>query len=189
MIVGNIILLALVGFVVWKMMNSIQTAQKQPDKIRLVSRETGQVVEMHLIAQPAAPSNQWNEADFISHAKMIFNRIVHAFATGNLKDIKSLVTAPVYQAFDAVVSGRIQQKQQIDFKLISFNSVQVKEMKDNEVQVAFTTEQINLLKDAAGQVLEGDPMNVAVVSDVWTFRKTKGNQWVVCATKSGEAHA
>ncbi|MDD3668701.1 MAG: Tim44-like domain-containing protein [Alphaproteobacteria bacterium] len=189
MIVGNIVLLILVGLVVWKMTSSIQAVKNRPDKIRLVSRETGQVVEMHLVAQPKSAPGQWNEADFVNQARVLFNRIAHAVAAGKLKDIRPLVTPPVYQAFAAAASGYARQNRHIDFKLISFNSVKVKEKKENEVRVAFTTEQINLLKDAAGQVLEGDPMTVAVVSDIWTFKKTKNNHWVVCATQSGGPHA
>ncbi len=189
MIVGNIILLILVGLVVWKMTASIQDAKNRPDKIRLVSRETGQVVEMRLVAPSQSAAGQWNEADFTNQARLLFNRIAHAVAAGNLKEIRSLVTPPVYQAFAVATSGYARQNAHVDFKLISFNSVQIKEKKDNEVRVAFTTEQINLLKDAAGQAIEGDPMNIAVVSDVWTFKKTKKNRWVVCSTQSGAPHA
>jgi predicted lipid-binding transport protein (Tim44 family) len=54
------------------------------------------------------------------------------------------------------------------------------------VVVKFVSEQVNLLKDAQGEVLEGDENYVQKISDIWTFEKSlnpKINNWVLCSTK------
>jgi predicted lipid-binding transport protein (Tim44 family) len=57
------------------------------------------------------------------------------------------------------------------------------------VTIKFVTEQVNALKDAAGEIVEGDPANVVRVSDVWTFcRNTESADpnWLVVATGGEE---
>ena len=39
------------------------------------------------------------------------------------------------------------------------------------VQVRFVSEQINVTRDAAGQVVDGDPKRIAEVVDLWTFER------------------
>ena len=39
------------------------------------------------------------------------------------------------------------------------------------VTVRFTSEQINLVRDGAGEVVEGDPRQIDTVIDLWTFER------------------
>jgi predicted lipid-binding transport protein (Tim44 family) len=39
------------------------------------------------------------------------------------------------------------------------------------VQVRFVSEQINVTRDAQGEVVDGDPKSIAEVVDVWTFER------------------
>ena len=52
--------------------------------------------------------------------------------------------------------------------------------------VKFVSEQVNLLKNAEGEVIEGDENYVQTISDVWTFEKPlnpRVNNWLLCSTK------
>ena len=52
--------------------------------------------------------------------------------------------------------------------------------------VKFVSEQVNLLKNAEGEVIEGDENYVQKISDTWTFEKSlnpKINNWLLCSTK------
>ena len=54
------------------------------------------------------------------------------------------------------------------------------------IVVKFVSEQVNLLKNADGEVIEGDENYVQTISDVWTFEKSlnpKVNNWLLCSTK------
>ncbi len=53
------------------------------------------------------------------------------------------------------------------------------------VTVTFTSEQINVLKDSEGRILDGDPNAVSTITDVWTFaRNTRSRDpnWTLVAT-------
>ena len=51
----------------------------------------------------------------------------------------------------------------------------------------FKTEQINLLKDEKGSVIEGDPMNISIMDDTWTFKKIGKESWIITDTQSRAA--
>ena len=57
------------------------------------------------------------------------------------------------------------------------------------VMVEFITEQVNVLKNADGNVIEGDALHVAQMRDVWTFQKEGKFNWLISSTKSEPYHA
>ena len=53
--------------------------------------------------------------------------------------------------------------------------------------VKFVSEQVNVTRDTAGEVVDGDPNNVATITDIWTFaRNTRSRDpnWTLVATRS-----
>ncbi len=159
-------------------------------KIRFVSEQTGEVIEMRLIDNSHKFKKELSEENFIANAKMSFQMIVDAFTKGDISKIKNLLMPDIYSAFEGEINKRKENKHVVDFSLICFDSVKIlnTSVQKEEVTVQFVTEQINLLKDAEGNVIEGDEMSVATVTDTWTFRKKGRTKWVVSATKSGEIY-
>lgn len=156
-------------------------------KIRFVSEKTGEVIEMHLIDTASTSKKQMNEESFLANAKIAFQLVVDSFTKGDLQKIKNLVVPDIYTAFEKEVAHRKENNQIVDFSLICFDSVKIlnSSTQKEEITVQFVTEQINLLKDKDGNVIEGDEMSVATVTDTWTFRKKNASKWIVSATKSG----
>ena len=55
-----------------------------------------------------------------------------------------------------------------------------------KIVVEFVSEQVNLLKNADGEIIEGDENFVQKITDVWTFERylnAKNNNWVLVSTK------
>jgi len=55
------------------------------------------------------------------------------------------------------------------------------------VTVRFESEQVNVLRDAQGEIVEGDPNTAEEVVDIWTFERDTGNQdpnWVLVETRT-----
>ena len=55
------------------------------------------------------------------------------------------------------------------------------------ITVRFKSDQINLLSDAEGQVLEGDPQTAVEVIDLWTFERDTASQdpnWTLVETRT-----
>lgn len=191
----NVVLGSIVVFLAVMLYRSIGRPEKKnaklPERIRFISEKTGQVIEMKLLEEPLKNNKkEFDEATFLSAAKVAFQTVSDAFTKGDLAALKSLLITDVYKVFEEEILEREKKKQRVDFSLICFNSVEILNQSEqhNEITVRFVTEQINLLKDEAGEVLEGDAMNIATVADTWIFKKKGKSKWVVSATKSGAVY-
>ena len=183
----KILLILLMFYIGWHLYEVMHKAENKP-KIRLISKKTGQVIELNLLddkgqslIQPVNP----DEA-FIAIAKDMFARIIQGFTTGNLDKIKTLISPKVLMAFKNAIENRRAQNQHMDFTLVDFKNVKLIKTDSEKIrQVAFTTEQINLLKDKDGNVISGDPMYVKTVNEIWTFEQQPDKSWILSATKQG----
>lgn len=185
MTLETIALVAVIGYFGWKLYRAMGKKTSFPaDKIRLVSKDTGEVLEMHLIESKPKKVGEWDEEAFILGAKFAFQKVLTAFAGCNLKELKKVLEPAVYQAFEQDILSRQSAKQKMDFSLICFDSVKILQKSPEEVTVRFETEQINLLKDDKNQVIEGDPMTVSTMADTWVFKKVGKEEWTVAATFS-----
>ena len=174
------------GCLFWQLYRALRQKPTFPsDKIRLVSKDTGEVLEMRVVPQ-TKKQPAWDENTFLMAAKWVFQKTMTAFVNCDLKELKQSLSPEVYQSFERDILARRAKKQKMDFSLICFDSVRILERKpdNSEITVCFQTEQINLLKNADGQVVEGDPMSVAQMTDTWIFRRIGTDRWLIAATQS-----
>lgn len=196
MSIENIGLLLIAAYLGWWLYNVINKKQKNeinPEKIELISGQDGKIIKMVIPANsiPLPKKEAMTEEDFLRGAKMTFHVVSNAFAKGRRKELKDFLAPKVYDTFIKAIETREAQKNSVDFSLICLSSAKVlKKAQDlKEVTVEFVSEQINLLKNEKGEVIEGDPMTVAIVEDIWTFKRNGYDNWIITATKSGVAHA
>ena len=133
----------------------------------------------------------FDPATFVLGARAAFEMIVGAFAQGDTAALRPLLNDEVYDQFSAAIRERLQHKHTHETTLIAIKSAELVEARmegrDAIVTVKFVTEQVNVTRDEAGGVIEGDPNRVATVTDLWTFsRNTRsGNpNWLLVATAS-----
>ena len=189
------IFLAVVAVVILSKLFSVLGKENvKTEKFRGVLPGTGQIVEMTITGKPEKNDKKdphvFNEEDFLMGAKMAFNAVVDAFASGNKETLKPLVSRKVFDAFFNDIQKREENGEKMEFSLIAINSSKIlsknDEKKPTRVTVELVTEQMNVLRDKDGVVLEGDPIQISLVKDTWTFQKEIGlrSSWIVVATKS-----
>ncbi len=183
----------LAGYLIWRLYQTVLSEKARPtEKIRLISKETGEVIEMQVVtsAPKSNKKSEWSDDSFVTGAKLAFQKVMHAFAKGDLPELKKFVSPAVYTVWEKEIVMRQQNKAKMDFSLICFNTVRIhhKNKELNEITVEFVTDQINLLKDEKGEVIEGDPMNISTMTDTWVFKKVTKNKWIISATQSRSAH-
>ena len=188
---GTLVLGLVAIFFIWTLYRTLgESSPKKPDKIRLVSKETGEVLEMQIV-QTKIPKEKidWNDNAFLTAAKFVFQKISTAFANCDLKELKRALSPDVYRIFEQDILSRQAKKQKMDFSLICFDSADIvqKTPNNDEVTVCFKTEQINLLKDEKGKIIEGDGMNISIMLDTWVFKQIGKEAWIVTSTKSQAA--
>ena len=183
----KILLIVLVFYFGWRLYEVLHV-RKDVGKIRLISKKTGQVIELNLLDDKGGSVLKPITSDdaFIVMAKDMFTRIVQGFTTGNLDRIKGFITPKVLSAFKNAIEARRTKNQHMDFTLVDFKNVKLLKTDSPKIrQVAFTTEQVNLLKDKEGNIISGDPMYVTTVNEIWTFEQQPDNSWVLSGTKQG----
>ena len=112
---------------------------------------------------------------FLKGAKIAYETIITDFASGNLRNIKSLLDIKVYEQFNNAIKDRNKNEYLSDTIFIGINSASIKnhEKKNNIliVTVEFVSEIISCLKDKNKKILSGDPEKVKKVYDTWKFAK------------------
>lgn len=133
----------------------------------------------------------FNPADFVAGAKIAFEMILMAFAEGDAKSLQPLLGPDVYRSFAGAIEERRRLGHRLKTNLVGITHVEIAdaELKGREalVTLKFTSEQIDVTEDAAGQVIEGDPARVDTLIDLWTFARDTNSRdpnWQLVATQS-----
>lgn len=132
--------------------------------------------------------------EFLEGAKSAFEMILKAFSSHDKEALKFLLSNDVYEDFAAEIDRREQAGQIHEVTLVALDKADIVsatlEKSVANIEVKFSSEQINLIKDAkTKELLSGNPSKVVSIDDVWTFSKnikSKDNVWKVIATGGDE---
>ncbi|MBZ9893339.1 Tim44/TimA family putative adaptor protein [Mesorhizobium sp. BR1-1-6] len=127
---------------------------------------------------------------FVDGAKMAYEMIVMAYADGDRKTLKNLLSRDVYDGFVAAIGEREARSEKIQSSFVGIDKADIvsAEMKGGEAHVTLRiiSELISATRDKAGAVIDGDPETVAEVKDVWTFARdtrSRDPNWKLVATE------
>lgn len=130
---------------------------------------------------------------FVQGSKAAFEFILGAYAAGDIKALKPLLSAEVLGNFQHAIEARLRAGETLESELVGVKSADLVEagMQGREAMIAvrFVSEQVNALRSATGEVLEGDPNRVTEVVDLWTFArdaKSRDPNWRLIATATPE---
>ena len=122
-------------------------------------------------------------------AKIAFEMVITAFAGGDTKTLRPLLSNDVFEDFSGAIKARLDKKENLESTLVGISEADIIEAelqgKTAFVTIKFVSEQINVTRDAEGEVVDGDPGGVATVTDIWTFaRNTRSRDpnWTLVAT-------
>ena len=117
--------------------------------------------------------------------------IVASFADGDAKTLRPLLSNDVFEDFAGAIREREEQNQTLETTLVGIKEAEVEEAelqgRTAFVTLRFVSEQINVIKDSEGRIVEGDPSEVTQITDIWTFaRNTRSRDpnWTLVATRS-----
>lgn len=128
---------------------------------------------------------------FAGGARSAFTTIVEAFAKGDTTPLRQLLDPQTFASFESAIRGRNERREKAETTLIGFEASDVAdaEMEGSHAQVTvrFVSEQINVVRNAEGQIADGNPNEVQKVIDLWTFRrdtKSSDPNWLLIKTES-----
>lgn len=141
----------------------------------------------------AAADRSFDAAHFVVGAKAAYEMIVGAFAAGDRKTLKGLLSSEVYDGFEAAIKDREQRGDTVENKFVSLDNADIigAELRNNTAQVTvrFVSQLISATRDKAGTVIDGSPDKVTEVTDVWTFARdvtARDPNWKLVATEAAQ---
>ncbi|MEE8534644.1 MAG: Tim44/TimA family putative adaptor protein [Kiloniellales bacterium] len=152
--------------------------------------EAGSPLE-HGLTQIQLVDRAFDAEGFASGAKIAFEIVVAAFAEGDTKTLRPLLSNDVYEDFAGAIKGREEGHTTLETTLVGIGQADIIEAelqgKTAFVTIKFVSEQINVTRNAEGEAVDGDPSHVTSVTDIWTFaRNTRSRDpnWTLVATGS-----
>jgi predicted lipid-binding transport protein (Tim44 family) len=130
---------------------------------------------------------------FVEGARMAYEMIVMAYADGDRRTLKNLLSREVYDGFVAAISEREGRAEKIQSSFVGIDRAEIAhaEMKGSEAHVTLrvVSQLVSATRNAAGEVIDGDPETVAEVKDVWTFARdtrSRDPNWKLVATEADD---
>ncbi len=116
----------------------------------------------------------FSERGFLDGAKAAFRLIVSAFAEGNRAALKPLLGEDVYRTFDRAIATREAARESLQSTIVSLEAgIDDARLTGTvgRVTVSFRSTQTNLVRDAEGNIIHGDPKRPDEMVDIWTFAR------------------
>lgn len=120
-----------------------------------------------------AQDQSFDPVEFLDGAKVAYEMIVIAFADGDKRSLKNLLSSEVYDSFASVIDGREERGEIVESNFVGIEKANILEVvvktKQASITVKFLSELISATRNSEGETIEGDPKKTKEVVDIWTF--------------------
>lgn len=130
-------------------------------------------------------------SEFVQGSRGAYEMIVMGFERGELNDIQPFIAEDVFETFVEVVAAREDQGLTIEAEFIGVREVRVENVdfdpdtRDAQMTMRFVSELTSVVRNAEGEIIEGDPKTVKRQKDTWVFARKMGSDdpnWLLVAT-------
>jgi len=138
------------------------------------------------IAEPG-----FSVGEFLHGARGAYEMILMAFEQGKLEEVHPFLAPDVYESFNEVVSLREDQGLSVDANFVGVRELTLKDATfdrdtgEAEITIRYVGELTSVVRNKAGDVIEGSPTEIKRQRDVWTFARRMGvddPNWQLVAT-------
>ena len=130
---------------------------------------------------------------FLTGGRAAYEMIVTAYAQGDRRNLKNLLSREVYDGFEAAIKERESRGETAETRFVSIDKADLigaeVKAKSAQVTVRFVSQLVSVTRDRAGNVIDGNPDKVTDVTDVWTFARdlsSRDPNWKLVATEAGQ---
>lgn len=129
--------------------------------------------------------------DFLGGARGAYEMILTAFESGEIEGLRPYLSPDVYESFEAVVKTREAEGLRVDASFIGIREIKLVDAdydtasNEAEITIRFVAELTSVVRDRAGEIIEGNPEEIKRQKDVWTFARIMGStdpNWLLVAT-------
>ena len=130
-------------------------------------------------------------SEFMEGARGAYEMILMAFENGDLSAVESFVAPEVLASMQAAIDARREQGLTIDANFVGVREISLKSAEfdrtsgEGDITLRFVGELTSVVKNANGEVVEGNASEIKRQKDVWTFSRHMGADdpnWFLVAT-------
>lgn len=145
------------------------------------------------LRQLMSADRSFDPTGFVAGARQAYEMIVTAFAEGDRDTLKLLLATDVFDGFVAAINAREAAGHKVEMKFVGLDKAEIVEaaLKGSTASIAmrFVCQLVTVTRDAAGAVVEGDPVHPAQVTDQWTFARditSRDPNWKLVLTEAAD---
>lgn len=143
------------------------------------------------LTQIALKDPHFDENNFTQGAKMAFTSIVESFANGDIETLEPLLSPELTDSFENIIRQRQEKGHHHYTDIIQVKKAEIidSSLQGNlaKITVSFEAEESRYVKDNNGVLIYGDPDQITVIHDIWTFQKDlkiNNPNWILIKTQS-----
>lgn len=130
-------------------------------------------------------------SDFLKGARGAYEMILMAFERGDIESIRPFLNDEVEASFAQAINARERDGLTVDANFVGLREMTITEAEFDrdsrvgEITVRFLGELTTVIRNKAGDVVDGHPTNIKRQRDSWTFARPMGVQdpnWQLVAT-------
>lgn len=161
-----------------------ETAEKPPVGPERQEEDSETRVRAFAAANPAVTNgllaiarldSKFDPEAFLSGAGRAYELIVSAFAEGNRKALRDLLSKEVYDGFALAIGEREGRGEKVDQQFVGIKKAEIVGAEEQNgiasITVRFVSELISAVLSNDGTLISGDPQRVSDVTDIWTFSR------------------
>lgn len=142
-----------------------------------------------LAMKQAEPS--FTVTPFLEGARSAYEMILMAFERGDLDSIRPFLADDVETSFAEAIAARDHEGLTVEASFVGMKELALQDATFNketgmaEIAVRFVGEQTYVVRNKAGEIVEGSPREIKRQRDVWTFARRMGTDdpnWQLVAT-------
>lgn len=132
---------------------------------------------------------EFNADDFLEGARQAFEMVIDAYSKRDHETLKMLLSKPLYAKFSDALSQAEKENRLPHNTLVAITQSQLKDASITGSQatmtVEFISDQIQLVRNQAGDIIEGNPSEEIEVEDRWVFvrdLRSASPNWTIIET-------
>lgn len=161
-----------------------------PD-LDIADHTEGMPLAAEALAKMKRAEPSFGVTDFLGGARGAYEMILMGFERGEMDEIKPFLDDDVYESFAEVVEMREAQGLTVEAQFVGIREMTLADATFDddtgigEVTVRFIGEMTSVVRDKAGEIVEGNETQIKRQKDVWTFARKMGSDdpnWQLVAT-------
>lgn len=128
----------------------------------------------------------FNATRFVDGAKLAFEMVLDGYAKGDKPALKALLAEPVYQDLASGIDARAAEENRTETTLVAVTARDILKATLTgtmaRISVRFISEQISIVRNKKGDIVEGNPSESRQVEDEWVFERdvtSKNPNWKI----------